>query len=369
MDISNRQKVVDILNDYYGEDRVDDQRTHILIYWPEVTVTNENDRSIDIKELYAKIVVNENGTLEGTFRLNRAEYSCTEWYNNYMHSHVNSISKSSPKSFSSSCLGQGPIRDTMTYLNTHFDEDFWAMFALELDKYVHTESLNGGPYHRMENMNRLPETRINEVPVILSSNSFYVNYINNSELNIILNEFIPYAISKRPFRFSFNNRYHIAESNYDIVVKLSNLFIEWFNGIDSDDKKHGIKEYMTSNEYLNKYKAHNGMIKRLVVENHDYSQYIRKNGAELWKFKGKQLNLKITGIPNYNEEDTTIQDPFLSTLLYPELALHIASKLLNVINYQYGKTETQGFRPDKKTYYLSTYNTNRGRTEDSSPVF
>lgn len=369
MDISNRQKVVKILNDYYGEDKVDNQKDYILIYWPEVTITNEHDRSIIIKELYAKIIVNVNGTLEGTFKLNRAEYSCTEWFNDYMHSHVHSICKIRPSQFSHSCLGSGPIRDTMMYLNDNFDEDLWTMFALELDKYVHTESLNGGPYHRMENINRLPETHISELTVRIERPYLYTEFINARELNDILNEFIPYVIRKRPFDFSFSERYYIADSNYNIVIKLSNLFIEWFNNISDDSKKQSIKEYMVNNGYLNKYKANGGILKKLIIDRHDYNDYRRANGAVLWKFKGKQLNLNITGIPEHDDESPVINDPFLSTLLDHELVLYIIDKILNVINYQYERTETQYIGPDKKTYYLSTCNTNRSRTEDSPSVF
>lgn len=369
MDMSNRQKVVDILKDYYGEDRVDDQGAYVLIYWPEVTVTNESDRSTDIKELYARIVVNTNGTLEGTFRLNRAEYSCTEWFNNYMHSHVRSINKHFPGNFSDSCLGSGPIRDTMAYLNTNFDEEFWTMFSLELDKYVHTESLNGGPYHRMEQMNRLPETKVNEINVHLISTSLYAQFISDVTLTNILREFIVYVIRRKPFRFSFNDRYCIADSNYNIVVKLSNLFIEWLNGIPDDSRKLYIKNYMLTNSYLGSYKAYEGKINRFEKVVHSYDTYRSKNGTPLWTFKGRLLYLKITGIPEKDDEVPAINDPFLSTLLKPELALHIANKLLNVINYQYGRTETQGLRPDKKIYYLSSYNTDGSGTEDSSSVF
>ena len=49
----------------------------ILVYWPSVTVTNENDRSVVIQDLYAKVHLTYNGTIpyeyEG-FSLNRATF-------------------------------------------------------------------------------------------------------------------------------------------------------------------------------------------------------------------------------------------------------------------------------------------------------
>lgn len=365
--MSNKQRVVEILNGYYGEDRVDDQG-NILIYWPEVTITNENDRSIDIKELYASINVCENGTLSGTFKLNRTEYTCTEWYNDYMHSHVNHIKKTFPNSFSTSCLGYGPIRDTMAYLNSNFDEDFWVMFALELDKYVHTESLIGGPYHRMENMNRLPETRLNEMVINLYTGREYHTFRTLSQLHDILTEFIPYVISKRPFRFSFCETYHIADTPYNIVIKLSNLFIEWFNSISDDEKKESMKTFMFNHNLLIKCKASNGVIRNLVIDRQDFSHYKSNIGRPLWTFKGKQLELNITDIP----EDTEISiddDPFLSILLQPNLAFYITYLMLNTINYRYGgKKDKYTTCSDKKAYYISTYNNGRTRAEDTTSV-
>ena len=365
---TNRDKVIEILNGYYGEDRVDVQNeSTILIHWPEVTVTNENDRSIVIKELYALIIVTQDGTLNGTFRLNRSEYSCTEWFNHYMHSHVPPIYHEAPWEFSSSCLGGGPIRDTMTYLNSEFDEDFWTMFALELDKYVHTESLSGGPYKRIEELNRLPETCMDEIYEEITIGFSYSQYVDDSRLNRILALFIPYMIGKKPFLFTFNDRFLIADSNYNIIVKTSNLFIEWFNGIEDEEEKINIKDFMFESKYLGKYKAHDGEIFRLEERRHDYAPYREINGRRLWEFKGHDVYLNITGIPD-EEEIPIVYDPFTSTLLKPSLVLYITGKILNVINRQYGrKKEHTG--TDKKTLYLSTYNPYRSGAEDSSSLF
>lgn len=57
----------------------------ILVHFPHVRVTNEYGRFIDINHLYAKVKVLYNGSMNGCFSLNRAEYTYLHISNNYMH--------------------------------------------------------------------------------------------------------------------------------------------------------------------------------------------------------------------------------------------------------------------------------------------
>ena len=52
-----------------------ESKPFILVWFPHVTVTNEHDRSTEIDNLYAKIVLAYEGTIEGRFSLNRATYT------------------------------------------------------------------------------------------------------------------------------------------------------------------------------------------------------------------------------------------------------------------------------------------------------
>lgn len=60
-------------------------RINILVRFPKVRVTNENDKYIDIWELYAKVTITYSGTMRGDFRLNRSEYDLFQLRNGYMH--------------------------------------------------------------------------------------------------------------------------------------------------------------------------------------------------------------------------------------------------------------------------------------------
>ena len=63
----------------------------IIIRFPEVIVKNERGQSTRIKNLFAKVKVNADGTLVGEFRLNRTHYTYNHFLHNYLHSHVYDI--------------------------------------------------------------------------------------------------------------------------------------------------------------------------------------------------------------------------------------------------------------------------------------
>ena len=126
----------------------------ILIYFPTVTVTNEYDKSVEIQKLFAKVEIDVKGLLKSGITFNRGEYPLSQLLNKYMHSHIQDIEYSNLNRFKDSCLGSGPIRDTISTLCVDYDPLRWQLFALELSKYVQVESIAGTPYKRLENIKK-----------------------------------------------------------------------------------------------------------------------------------------------------------------------------------------------------------------------
>ena len=149
------ERVLEVLTDtsvvdYLG--RIHFNGIFILVHFPRVKITNENDKFVYANHMYAKICVSYNGSMISRFTLNRAEYSYDHISSDYMHSHIPGIPLRNFTNFMSPCLGNGPIRGTISNLNREYDEDLWGLFCLELDKYIHTESIAGGPYRRLESI-------------------------------------------------------------------------------------------------------------------------------------------------------------------------------------------------------------------------
>lgn len=345
--INKPLEVYDIFKEYYGEERVDIQglpkyisncedysnllNIFILVYFPEVTVTNENDRSTVINDLYVKICINEKGRLKNKFLFNRATYSTQEWGNNYMHSHAYSIYKSNPDIFSEVCTGSGPINATMSTLRTSSKKDIWELFCLELDRFTQVESLSGGPYHRLENLGNNTKTinlgtyTINIEPTIQECfNSFNLN----SSIN--LNYFLNYLFKSNVIKFAFKyNSYCLGMSEKDFIIKVSNCFIEWYNKNEFYNIHN--TDYLISHNILLQCKINDkgklvGKDSRTAINSrHPISR-------KVCTFKGKDVLLNIYVSKNNENFILILNTEFLSILLL---------RILQLINFGYGKGQSK----------------------------
>jgi hypothetical protein len=322
-----------------------DLNAFILVRFPKVTITNEYDQSIDIWELYAKVKVNALGRLVGAFTLNRAEYDVPQMNSNYMHSHVSDIPTYDFKEFQNPCLGEGPIRDTILTLRTEdFDELRWQLFCFELSKYVQVESIDGGPYHRMERVGS-KELRVGESTWNLSlteGNLLHFNAFNNARVK----EFVTWLISRNKLKFDFNGyHYGISTTFIEWVVFISNEFIEWYN------MKFAAGE--VSETYADLLRQN--LLRRGIIESgtlkYDNSTtpeaYANYEGAYVCTFKGEDVRIHI-------KWEEVREDNNLSSFINVVVAEWLYRTILQVINFEYGNsnTETQTIGVYKKIKYI-----------------
>lgn len=316
----------------------------ILVRFPEVKVTNENNKSITIWELYAKVLLTWQGKSIGSFSLNRSEYDMFQLKNSYLHSHMSSIPTSDFTKFMSPCLGEGPIRGTLASLAINYDPLIWQLFCLELSKYVQVESLGGGPYKRLEqlgNNNLTPVTKWSmrnkaEFPTFPQ---FHGESVKN---------FVRWVISRNKLKFDYTNgSYGIAMPYTSWQVFISNEFIEWYN-IEYAEKR----TRYTYNDLIRAGVVYKGVINnnKIYQENineiaPDFSSYI---GKKVCTFKGEEIRLSIR---DYNDNSSELNK---STFINMYIAEHILSSILQVINYEYGnnRTDIQGIRNNKEVYYV-----------------
>ena len=315
----------------------------ILVHFPRVKITNENDKFVYANHMYAKICVSYNGSMINRFTLNRAEYSYDHISSDYMHSHIPEIPLSNFTNFMTPCLGSGPIRSTISNLNSEYDEDLWGLFCLELDKYVHTESIAGGPYRRLENI-----FTNNNHTLPLSTNFTVIKQVNDySSFNKdMCKVFTRYLLMSKKLKFAYNSEgYSIGMSFRDYIITVSNVFIDWYN----EAFNNGVYTYSLDDLILcnvvNKCKiTSTKIIKEVSIRGNCYSTY---NGKKVCTFKGKDVLVKITDIRNTEGVNTSI-------LLNSEIALYILTKILYILNYKYGKQEStqEENRVNKKSKIL-----------------
>lgn len=309
--------------------RFKEESPTIYVRWPQVTVTNEYNKSIDIQELYAKVPITLSGNIpyeSWGFYLNRAEYSYAQWNSGYMHSHCPNV-YDSDLSFKRPCLGTGPIKGTILELKTHNDDAEWMLFCQELSIYVTVESIAGGPYKRLESVG----ISTCEVPMhfnTATNSPFSSNHkVKNCEEAFgvgTVARFMEYYLRNGHLKFSFSNgSFTLGMSYYDFMLDISNCFIDFFNKYLLQTEESVYVLYRE--DIINTYAVSEGKF------------YIKKDphrgrsvpNALILTFKGKDIYLKV------HEKEHKPNEAKDTLILNSSLAQAILAHILKVINFRY----------------------------------
>ena len=328
----------------------------ILVHFPHVTVKNEHDSSTEVDDLFAKVSICYDGTLDGRFSLNRATYSLLHIENDYMHSHIPGIPKTDFSRFLEPCTGSGPINTTIHSLNSEFSEDLWRLFCLELSKFVEVESLNGGPYRRLDNLvpgGHSMASSPSRVGYRLESINRFLPPSSLSWLTVDrFVDFVNYVIDSGKLKFSFTGYYTIAMGIDEYILTLSNLFIEWFNKQQKDASgttNSAIILNLESNSILQTAYMFDGhLVQKFSGERFNIGEHI---GDYVCTFKGRRVTLQVTG---YNSGNDSQEEDHSITILNLRLCEFILTKILYILNYRYGNSRNpeELANTGKTTVYL-----------------
>jgi hypothetical protein len=122
----------------------------ILIKFPEVTITNGEDKHV-MKDLYVRSFVRPNGTMRSGICGIRSKLNIAEIRSQYAHSHL-PYCNARDVQFQPFCTGIGPINQVMMLLNSKFTYVNFMMFCLHLKTFVAWESKEGKPHMYIENI-------------------------------------------------------------------------------------------------------------------------------------------------------------------------------------------------------------------------
>lgn len=332
-------RVYDIFVNFFGEENVDLQEYTIIVHFPKVTVTNENNKSVDITELWVRVHLDPDGTINGIFEMIRSEVTEDQFRAGYSHSHLPGLNVDNYLYWHTPCLGTGPIRDTITSLCNNFSEDLWNLFCLELSKYVTVESILGVPYRYLD---RIGTGDYIIKPITFPIASFVPDIDIIELIKGIIESFIPYILQKRPFGFNYSNgSYGIAKSEYELLIILSNLFIEYYNSIPLENQ---MSKSTLFKSILRKGTIYNGKLCYLISPNSNSNiNFEMLVGTEMFEFKGQTIRFNI--ISPDSHEDTN-----LITLLSLDAYSRIVNLILRTVNNRYGKTSSDGSDTSEKEH-------------------
>lgn len=312
----------------------------ILVWFPHVRITNEYDKYVDINNLWAKVSLDYKGVIGGTFGLNRSEYSTLHIEKNYLHSHISNIPTDDFELFQIPCLGEGPIRDTISNLSLRYDKFIWKLFCLELDKYVATESVSGIPYHYLESLESYTSQEINLDDELFIN--FQIYSVLNSSEETLIREFIKYFINSKKLKFNyFNGSYSLGMSMLEYVILISNEFISWYNNLS--DKYGNTVQQLFRDNIIGRYAVDNDKIyKTYHIGSNPYYEY---EGETVCVFKGKPVTIHIT-----DESEGDYRN--ISIFLNFKIAIGLLIRILNVLNFRYGRYSNSRNQSDSKIKYL-----------------
>lgn len=303
---------------------------YLYIRFPKVTVTNEDDRSVDIDELYVLVPINGNGTLARNFSMVRSSYPIIQWLSGYSHSHLPIINTSRAPHFAYPCLGNGPIGPTKDNLKDEYNIDMWGLFAFELEKYVTQESLLGGPYIRLESIGR--SSKATEIKLC------YRYALEFSCGNIDFNDFLKSYCSHTNLNVSYKDgQYDLGITDVNFVISLSDYFIKWYNNKVAEGVYCNTLINLIDNDILNKVIIDgNKVYSNAIIQNIESIQNLEGSHLTMstdsnkdFIFKGKPVILHIDGNLNIKSKNYTL-------LLNTDICSYMLTKILEIINNKYG---------------------------------
>lgn len=316
----------------------------IIVHFPKVTVTNEEDESVDIKNLWIKVVVSCEGKIRGTFSVNRSHYPVTHIMSDYQHSHTPGINKYNFERFQSPCLGSGPIKSTIATLQIGYDEAIWKLFCLELDRYVRIESIAGTPYRYLN------EIRARSKNLIMFSHNAYDTILENMSFDDLtetlggdsmMKDFLVYALNSNRIKFNFNgSSYGLAFGFHEGVLVLSNLFIEWFNRKFNEGEITVTLRTLIDRGFIYPVYYIDGKFQIDTAYTREIADY---NGRKVLTFKGRDILLVVENDADVEEIDLLIH------ILRVPIVQWIYSRMIQILDINYGRnkerTETGAYAP------------------------
>lgn len=297
----------------------------ITIHFPKETVTNEANQSMEIYDIFVKVAFNRTIILE-SYYLYRTTYTRDQYLAGYVHSHVRTLYKDSPYDFLSPCLGSGPFRNSIGALSCYrssIEESLLKIvsFCYELERFIQTESLEGGPYITINRVSQVSKDN----KIVLTK--YYLDPALNNHENI-LSQFTKHLLETKFFNFNYSNKIYDVQGDFsELLFQASNKFIRWFNtNIDKLVELGYTKEKILSTGLL---------IEAFRIDGELYYKRDTEDSIEIEKaresdipvFKGKKYPLKII------QEDYSKENSIL--ILRPSILRKILQKLIEIINFNY----------------------------------
>jgi len=291
----------------------------LTIYFPEILIKNSKGTEHLIKDFYISLFFDNNFRIFYNIYGRRATYTLEEYEVSYGHSHLSRDNHNWTKM----CLGDDtPISNLMCTLastSNSFSEASLMKLLLLIQGYIGWESLEGGPYVKMQDITSRKGT---------VQNGFHdqtrENVCSTIKLNLNNIKLVPNSIN-----YSKINNFYKFKINKDLFEESLRSIINLFSD-DLTCLKNG-NEYFSANvnmrEYENKVARANGQILDNITGSTSRQIY----------FKGRSIiPIVISGI-SANENSVKCLNPHLLEQIIPVLEKDINNTYLKTKNYEFSR--------------------------------
>lgn len=298
----------------------------IFVKFSNFQVTNEQDASVDIEEMFQMHNLTYSGRLVGRQYWCRTKSSGIHAAAHYRHSHLHVASDNleSYGNWCTPCLGTGPITLTGNSLQDDCDLDLWRLYWLESDQCIRVESISGGPYYRMGTITS--QSIYQEKYTGINDWSQAVQNLNEEQRRLIAA-----MLQSGQLKWCWNtNRILIGHSLSEFFMLASNTYLDMLraDSVSDEEAMTRVRELVAGGHLITGQIIHPQKVVKLQPRRAITTSYHRELG---WSFKGEEVCLDVTPCP---EESI----PYVYLLPYQVICI-LYNALTLLANSSYGKQQ------------------------------
>lgn len=294
------KKLVDVLKHHFDESNYqikyneEEDVFDIILKYNDITITNSQGKSHFIKSLFVRVSFDHMANHFYSSMYGYAgELSILELISGYTHSHL----RSNAVYWERFCTGTSEITGLLNDLNANnFDANRFDLFLYNLKEYITWESLEGGPYIKIEKL-------------AYSDHNNTITSISKDQVKLLANKFLEN-------KFTFNTKFNYSSKKIEIVEDFS--FIDNINIICPPQYK-GVKingivtKLFNSEEAITKAKRFYNQLHKFTFNNESYPKmYVEDELLKLDTLPLESHQSVIEGIKT--ELELKINQHFLTTL-------------------------------------------------------
>ena len=198
----NKKKLVrftDVLKHHFDDSHYElnivDNKVEIILKYDDVTIENSEGDSHLIKSMFVKLHFNNlTNKFENRLEGYRGDISIKELCSTYAHSHLSTYTRY----FQTFCLGASELSIILNDIsNKQFNADTFDLLLYTIAEYVKWESLEGGPYIKIKNLN-------------YNNGNTSLTSFDNDDVNNLFSSFMSH-------KFLFNTKFNFSTNKIEVV--------------------------------------------------------------------------------------------------------------------------------------------------------